>query len=170
MNLNEIESHVEIATLIEELEKLAVETEEQRTREVKERALRGEHIFVRPAKIREVVYEYFSLHDHFEARKFMKELSTNSRKLDFYVDRIVLKVCEFFKAYGYYRKPLPKEVIERVVDYYFKAIKTSRRVYVITKTNSKKKRVKAPRGFSPKAATQGLTALGAKALEMKGSR
>jgi hypothetical protein len=173
MNLNEIESHVEIATLIEELERTFVEAEERRA---KERIERGEVVFVRPAKIREVVYEYFSLHNHFEARGFTKKLSTNTRKLDFYVNSIVSRVCEFFKSYNYYRKPLPKELIERVVDYYVNVVIANRRVYVITKNSSKRKhKVRAPqgskfvqtklRGSSPKAATQGREkALGAKAL------
>jgi hypothetical protein len=131
MNFNEIER---IATLIEELEKAFVEVEERRARERVERATKSEVVYVRPAKVREVVYEYFSLHNHFEAKKFMKKLSTNSRKLDFYVNSVVEKVCEFFKQYGYYRKPLPKELIERVIDYYFEAVRTSRRVQFMTKT------------------------------------
>jgi len=171
MNLNE--SDTEIALIVEELERTFVEAEERRTREVKEQVLRGETVFVRPAKIREVVYEHFSLHNHFEARGFAKKLSTNTRKLDFYVNSIVARVCEFFRQYGLYRKPVPRELIERVVDYYFEVTKTSRRVHVVTKTSSKKHRVKAPqglgiqiklRGSSPKAVSQGREALATKAL------
>jgi hypothetical protein len=175
MNLNEIESHVEIAVLVEELERVAVEVEERRTEELKERALRGE-VFVRPTKVREVVYQYFELHNHFEARKFVRSFASTTKKLDFYVNAIATKVCEFFKQYNLYRKPVPRELIERVVDYYFEAIKASRRVQVMTKTFSKRKReVRAPQGSrfvqkklgaqGPKAVSQGREALATKALD-----
>ena len=142
MNFNEIERHVEIATLIEELERTFVDVEERRA---EERATKSEVVFVRPSKVREVVYEHFSLYNHFESKKFMKKLSTNSRKLEFYVNSIVAKVCEFFKQYNLYRKPLPKELIERVVDYYANVVIANRRVYIITKNYSKRKRkIKTP--------------------------
>jgi hypothetical protein len=143
MNLNE--SDTEIALIVEELERLAVEVEERRAKERVERVQKGEVVFVRPSKVREVVYEYFSLHNHFEAKKFMKKLSTNSKKLEFYVNSIVTRVCEFFKQYNLYRKPVSRELIERVVDYYANVVITNRRVYVITKNSSKRKhKVRAP--------------------------
>ena len=179
MNFNEIES--QIATVIEELEKLAVEVEERRAKERVELATGSEVVFVRPAKVREVVYQYFELHNHFEAKEFMKKLSTNSRKLEFYVNSIVAKVCEFFKSYNYYRKPVPRELVERVVDYYANVVIANRRIYVITKNYSKRKKVRTPQGskfvqtqlrgsWAPRPRPKAVKALGAKALEMKGSR
>jgi hypothetical protein len=145
MHFEGIESHTEVAVLIDELERLATEVEERKSKETKELVLRGEVVFIRPAKVRALIYEKFKLYNHFEARKFVKEFATNTRKLDYYVDMITIKVCEFFKQYGYYRKPIPKEFLERVIDYYFKATKASRIVYVTTKTISKKKReIRAP--------------------------
>ena len=145
MNFNEIESQV--AILIEELEGLATEVGERRAREVQERVLRGEAVFVRPAKIRALVYERFELYNHFEARKFTRKFATNAKKLEYYVTSIVNKVCEFFKQYGYHRKPLPKELIERVVDYYANVVIANRRIYVITK----RRKVRAPKAVRPSA-------------------
>jgi hypothetical protein len=143
--MNFKEHNSEIAILTEELEALATRIEELRAKERKERALKGEIVFVRPAKIRALIYERFQLYNHFEAKAFAKGFASTTKKLDNYVNAVALRVCECFKRYGCHRKPLPKEIVERVVDYYIEALKTSRRVYVITKEFAKRKRkIKTP--------------------------
>jgi len=180
MHFGEIESNTEIALIVEELEALASRVEELKTEELKERALRGEVVFVRPAKIRALVYERFELYNHFEARKFTRKFATNAKKLEYYVASIVNKVCEYFKQYNLYRRPVPKEFVERVVDYYANVVIANRRIYVITKNYSKRKKVRTPqgskfvqtqlRGSSPQGRDPRPHGLGREGLGMKGSR
>jgi len=134
--------NIEIAKTIELLEATFSEVEERRARERLSKAQSEAFVFVRPAKVRDLVYQRLELYKDHEARRFAKSFSTKADKVDRYVDSVVDKVIEFFRAYDLYRKPVPRFVVELLIDHYFEVAKAYRRTYVATKSFSKKKRVR----------------------------
>ena len=134
--------HNEIAKLVEVLEATFREVEERRAKE-RLASLQSEVVFVRPVKIRDLVYQRLELYKDHEARRFAKSFSTKADKVDRYVDSIAFMVCKFFKEFDLYRKPVPRSLVELLIEHYLEVVRTYRRIHTVTKTFSKKRVRKA---------------------------